>query len=305
MRKTTRLKSLLVPGKPLMCPGAHDALSVLAIQRAGFHAAQVSGFGLAGSILGLPDVAILSMTQMVEATRNICRRVSIPVMTDGDTGFGNAVNTYHAVQLFEEAGAAGINLEDQVFPKRCGHMEGKMVIPMEEMVGKLEAAVAARRDSDFVINARTDAGTLYGIDEAIRRGKAYAKAGATMIFLEAPKIGKLDDIKRAVEEIGIPISIGIVWGGKAPVLSYEEYCRLGVARLSFPVAPLMGALRGLEESLRALAEKKTFTAEDSKYYVAFQDYLDFVGLPEIKEMEKKYLPPEEVLARYEVKKQGQ
>ncbi|OHE24712.1 MAG: hypothetical protein A3J94_16305, partial [Syntrophus sp. RIFOXYC2_FULL_54_9] len=218
-----------------------------------------------------------------------------------DTGFGNAVNTYYAVKLFEEAGAAGINLEDQVFPKRCGHMEGKMVIPMEEMTGKIEAAVAARNDSDFIINARTDAGTLYGIDEAIRRGKAYAKAGADMIFLEAPKIDNLDDIKRAGEEIGIPISIGIVLGGKAPVLSYEEYCRLGLARLSFPVAPLMAAMHGLEEALKLLAAKKGFTGEDARHYMAFQDYLKFVGLPQIREMEKKYLPGDEVIARYERK----
>jgi len=301
LKKTTRLKNLLIPGKPLMCPGAYDALSAMVIEKVGFSAAQVTGFGLAGSLLGLPDVGIFSLTQMVDATRNICRSVSIPVMTDGDTGFGNAVNTYYAVKLFEEAGAAGINLEDQVFPKRCGHMEGKMVIPMEEMTGKIEAAVAARNDSDFIINARTDAGTLYGIDEAIRRGKAYAKAGADMIFLEAPKIDNLDDIKRAGEEIGIPISIGIVLGGKAPVLSYEEYCRLGLARLSFPVAPLMAAMHGLEEALKLLAAKKGFTGEDARHYMAFQDYLKFVGLPQIREMEKKYLPGDEVIARYERK----
>lgn len=301
IRKTTRLKQLLIPGKPLMCPGAYDVLSAMVIEKVGFPAAQVTGFGLAGSYLGLPDVGIFSMTQMVEITRNICRAVSIPVMTDGDTGFGNAVNTYYAVQLFEEAGAAGINLEDQLFPKRCGHMEGKMVIPLEEMTGKIEAAVAARKDGDFVINARTDAGTLYGIDEAIRRGKAYAKAGADMIFLEAPKIESLDEIKRAVDEIGIPISIGIVLGGKAPVLSYTDYCRLGVARLSFPVAPLMAAMHGLEESLKRLMENQGFTDDDANRYMAFSDYLKFVGLPRIKAMEKKYLPDDEVIARYERK----
>lgn len=289
-RKTTKLKNLLIPGKPLLCPGAYDVLSAMVIEKVGFHAAQVTGFGLAGSFMGVPDVGILSMTQMVEITRNICRSVSIPVMTDGDTGFGNAVNTHYAIQLFEEAGAAGINLEDQVFPKRCGHMEGKMVIPMEEMIGKIEAAVAARQDTDFVINARTDAGTLYGIDEAIKRGKAYAKAGADMIFLEAPKIDSLDDIKHAVSEIGIPVSIGIVLGGKAPILSYDEYSRLGVARLSFPVAPVMAAIHGLEKALKILLEKRGFDSEDAKNYMSFQDYLKFIGLPKIKEMENQYLP---------------
>jgi 2-methylisocitrate lyase-like PEP mutase family enzyme len=299
VKKTTRLKNLLIPGEPLICPGAYDAISAIAIEQSGFKALQVTGFGLAGSILGVPDVGILSMSQMVDATKYICQSVSIPVMTDGDTGFGNAVNTYYAVKAFEDAGAAGINLEDQLFPKRCGHMEGKMVISMEEMVGKIKAAVAARRDNDFVINARTDAGTLFGIDEAVKRGKAYADAGADMIFLEAPKINNKDDIKHAVREIGIPISIGIVLGGKAPVLTYEEYAELGLSRLSFPVAPLMASLKGLELGLKALAKNKTFLPEDYDLYTSFKDYLDFIDLPKIKELEEKFLPNAEMLARYE------
>ena len=143
-KKTTRLKNLLIPGKPLICPGAYDALSARIIEKVGFKGIQVSGFGIAGSMLGLPDIAILSHTQMIDATRNICRSVEIPVMADGDTGFGNAVNVYHTVRMFEDAGAAGINLEDQIFPKRCGHMDGKMVIDMNEMVGKIKAAADAR-----------------------------------------------------------------------------------------------------------------------------------------------------------------
>lgn len=297
-RKTTRLKNLLIPGQPLMCPGAYDAISAMCIQRAGFQGIQVSGFGVAGAMLGVPDVAILSLTQMVDATRNIARAVDIPVMADGDTGFGNAVNTYHTVKLFEEAGAAGINLEDQVFPKRCGHMDGKMVIPLEEMVGKLRAAVDARRDPDFIINARTDAGTMYGIDEAIRRGKAYAEAGADMIFLEAPKIDNIADIKRAVREIGIRCSIGIVLGGKAPVLSYADYCDLGVARLSFPVAPIVAAVHGMQVAMDQLFKNQTFVAGDEQYYISFKDYTDFVGLPGVRQMEKKYLSAESVEERY-------
>ena len=297
-RKTTRLKNLLIPGKPLICPGAYDALSAMCIERAGFQGIQVTGFGVAGAMLGVPDVAILSLSQMVEATRNIARAVEIPVMADGDTGFGNAVNTYHTVRFFEDAGAAGINLEDQLFPKRCGHMDGKMVIEAEEMVGKIRAAVDARRDPDFIINARTDAGTMYGIDEAIRRGRMYADAGADMIFLEAPKIGRIDDLRRAVKEIGIRCSIGIVLGGKAPILRYEEYCDLGLARLSFPVAPVAACLRGVQEAMNRLAKNKTFVEGDEQYYASFQDYTDFVGLPKIREMEKKYLSAEAISKRY-------
>jgi 2-methylisocitrate lyase-like PEP mutase family enzyme len=296
--KAKRLKNLLVPGMPLICPGAYDALSAMAIQHAGFQGIQVSGFGVAGAMLGVPDVAILSLTQMVEATRNICRAVDIPVMADGDTGFGNAVNTYHAVKLFEEAGAAGINLEDQVFPKRCGHMDGKMVIDADEMCGKICAAVDARRDPDFIINARTDAGTMYGIDEAIRRGKIYADAGADMIFLEAPKIDQLDDLKRAVKEIGIRCSIGIVQGGKAPILSYNQYCELGLARLSFPVAPVAACLHGLQQAMNHLFANKTFLDDDKDYYVTFKEYTDFIGLPKVREMEKQYIAASEISERY-------
>lgn len=297
-RKTTRLKNLLIPGKPLICPGAYDALSAMVIERAGFQGIQVSGFGVAGAYLGLPDVAILSLSQMVEITRNICRAVDIPVMADGDTGFGNAVNTYHTVRFFEEVGAAGINLEDQVFPKRCGHMDGKMVIDADEMVGKIRAAVDARKDPDFIINARTDAGTMFGIDEAIRRGRMYADAGADMIFLEAPKIGQIDDLKRAVKEIGIRCSIGIVLGGKAPLLSYAQYCDIGVARLSFPVAPIAACLKGLQRAMTRLRENQAYTDGDEDYYCDFKEYTNFIGLPKVREMEKKYMSQEDIKERY-------
>jgi methylisocitrate lyase len=276
----------------------------MCIERAGFRAIQVSGFGVAGALLGLPDVAILSMTQMAEVTRNICRAVDIPVMADGDTGFGNAVNTYYAVQLFEDAGAAGINIEDQLFPKRCGHMDGKIVIGMEEMVGKIKAAADARKDPDFIINARTDSGTMYGIDEAIRRGRAYAEAGADMIFLEAPKIDNIDDIKRAVKEIGIRCSIGIVLGGKAPILDYEQYCELGVARLSFPVAPIAAAVHGIQTALDRLYKNKTFLEDDQQYYESFKKFTSFVGLPKIRDLEKKYMPFDAVEERYALFKNG-
>jgi methylisocitrate lyase len=303
-KKTTRLKNLLIPGKPLICPGAYDALSARIIEKVGFKGIQVSGFGIAGSMLGLPDIAILSHTQMIDATRNICRSVEIPVMADGDTGFGNAVNVYHTVRMFEDAGAAGINLEDQIFPKRCGHMDGKMVIDMNEMVGKIKAAADARHDPDFIINARTDAGTIYGIDEAIRRGRAYLDAGADMIFLEAPKISSITDLKRAVKEIGGRCSLGIILGGKAPILSYQEYCELGLARLSFPVAPIAAAAYGLEVALTRLYQNNGYTDKDNDYYWDFKQYTNFIGLPEVHEMEQKYLSAEDLEERYSPFKQS-
>ena len=174
MNRTTRLKELIRAREILVMPGVYDALSAKIAEKCGVKAVQVTGYGLAGSNLGLPDVGIMTKTQMVDLTRNICRAVSIPVMADGDTGFGNAINLYYAVRDFEAAGAAGINLEDQFFPKRCGHMGGKQIIPFEEAVKKIEAAAAARTDPDFVINARTDAIAVAGVEEAIRRGNAFA-----------------------------------------------------------------------------------------------------------------------------------
>ena len=187
MKKTTLLRKMLEAREPLVMVGAYDAISAILIQRAGFKAIQCSGFGIAASLLGKPDVGLLSYGEMLDQTRKIVQSVDVPVMADGDTGFGTAVNVYRTVQEFEAISAAGVNLEDQVFPKRCGHLEGKEIVPVEEMVGKIEAAKAARTDPDFIINARTDAIAVSGIDEAIRRGNAYAEAGADLVFVEAPR----------------------------------------------------------------------------------------------------------------------
>ena len=196
MRKTTRLKALIEVPELLVMPGAYDALSAMLIEKAGFQAVQASGFGLAASHLGLPDIGILGFREMLDRTRVLVEAVSIPVMADGDTGFGDAATTWHVVRAFEAAGAAGINLEDQVSPKRCGHFSGKAVIAMDEMIGKLRAAVDARQDKDFVINARTDALQPLGVDEAIRRGNAYAEAGATLIFVDG--IETRDEVRRVI-----------------------------------------------------------------------------------------------------------
>jgi 2-methylisocitrate lyase-like PEP mutase family enzyme len=179
MKKTAQLRKMLEAREPLVMVGAYDAISAILIQRAGFKAIQCSGFGIAASLLGKPDVGLLSYGEMLDQTRKIVQAVDVPVMADGDTGFGTAVNVYRTVQEFEAISAAGVNLEDQVFPKRCGHLEGKEIVPIDEMVGKIEAAKAARTDPDFIINARTDAIAVSGLDEAIRRGNAYAPdAGA-------------------------------------------------------------------------------------------------------------------------------
>ena len=187
---------------------------------------------------------------MLDRTRVLAGAVSIPLMADGDTGFGDAATTWHVVREFEAAGAAGINLEDQVMPKRCGHFTGKAVIPMEEMVGKVRAAADARRDKDFVINARTDALQPLGVDEAIRRGNAYAKAGATLIFVDG--VETRDEVRRVIAEIDAPVSINMVEGGRTPLFTFDELEKLGAARVSCPVTTILAAMKGVQQALASL-----------------------------------------------------
>jgi len=287
MRKTTRLKQLILDKQVLVMPGAYDALSARIIERAGFQAIQCSGYGIAASVLGKPDVGLLSMTDMLNATRNICDVVTIPVMADGDTGFGNAVNVYHTVRAFEAAGAAGINLEDQVFPKRCGHMDGKEVIGMEEMVQKIRAAMAAKTDQDFVINARTDAIAVLGIDEAIRRGNAYAAAGADLIFVEAPP--SAEEIRHVIRSIKAPVSINMTDGGKTPVATISELQEWGAARVSIPVTAVFAAAKAVERAMQViLAEGVSPTVNHPDTVTTFKEFTDLVGLPEIKALQDRF-----------------
>ena len=286
-KKTTRLKELILDRKVLVMPGAYDALSAKIIEKCGFEAIQCTGYGIAASVLGKPDVAILTMTEMLNQTRNICSAVNIPVMADGDTGFGNFVNVYYTVQAFEAAGAAGINLEDQVFPKRCGHMDGKEVIPMEEMVQKIRAAMDAKRDKDFVINARTDAIAVVGVEEAIRRGNAYAAAGADLIFVEAPP--SAEEIKYVIKSINAPVSINMTDGGKTPAATIQQLQEWGAARVSIPVTAIFSAAKAIENAMKIImSEGVSPTVNHPEMVMTFKEFTDLIGLPQIKEMEKRY-----------------
>ncbi len=286
-RKTTRLKKLIRAKELLIMPGAYDALSAKIIEAAGFDAIQCSGYGIAASMLGLPDIGLLSFGEMLDQTRRICAAVDIPVMADGDTGFGNVVNMFRTIREFEAAGAAGINIEDQVFPKRCGHMDGKEVIPLEEMVKKIQAAVEARTDDDFVINARTDSIAVYGVEEAIKRGNAYAEAGADLIFMEAPSA--VEDIKRVIEEVNAPVSINMTEGGKTPVATVKDLQEWGAARLSLPVTPLFAAANGVSEALEIFKlEGMPPSANHPEKIMRFSDFTTLVGLSEIRDFEKRF-----------------
>jgi 2,3-dimethylmalate lyase len=274
-------------------PGCHDAMSARIIQSAGFEAIQVSGFGLAGSLLGKPDVGLLDMKDVLDHTWQIARAVRIPVMADIDTGGGNAINAADITARLIAMGVAGVNIEDQVFPKRCGHMEGKQVISAEEMAGKVRAMADMRRrlGSDIVINARTDSYAVHGLGEAIRRANLYLEAGADMAFIDG--IATRADIDRAAREVLGLLSVNImdaVTGVKTELIPIPELARMGVARVSIPVASIMVMHRALIEFFTALKAAPDGILPGQTHWVSsFKEYTAFVGLPEYRRMEDEYL----------------
>src|SRR5919201_1004791 len=220
-----RIRELLAKPGIIRSLGAHDVFTALIVEQAGFETVFIGGFGTSASMLGLPDLNFLTMTEMADAVRRMAARVSIPVIADGDTGHGDLHNVQRTVATFERAGAAGILLEDQVAPKRCGHFEGKQVIPAEEMVLKLKAALRAREDPDFIIIARTDAREVLGLQDAIDRVNRYGDAGADVVFIEAPlSEEELEEIPRAVR---FPLLVNMLTGGKTPILPVAQLAELG------------------------------------------------------------------------------
>jgi methylisocitrate lyase len=288
------LRDKLFKRQALVVPGCHDALSARVIQNAGFEAIQVSGFGLAGSLLAKPDVGLVEMKDILDATWRIIRAVEIPVMADIDTGGGNAMNAADVTERIIHMGAAGVNIEDQVFPKRCGHMEGKEVIPAAEMEGKVRAMVEARKrlGSELVINARTDACGPYGMDEAIHRANLYLAAGADMAFIDG--IGSRADIERAVKEVHGLLSVNVmdaVTGVKTELIPIPELAKMGVARVSIPVASILVMHAALEEFFESLKASPTgLLAGQTNRLSSFRAYNEFVGLTRHREIENGYLP---------------
>ena len=298
MNKTTRLKQLIADAEILVMPGAYDCLSAKIIELAGFKAIQCSGYGFSACLLGQPDVGLMGFQEVLIHTKNIVNAVNVPVMADGDTGYGNAVNVIRTVREFESVGAAGVNLEDQAWPKRCGHMAGKEVIALEEMVKKIEAAAWARQDKDFVINARTDARAVYGIDEVVRRAEAYWEAGADLIFLEAPPtVEELKELANRLVPKGIRISANMADGGRTPLISFKELEDMGYSRCSVPVAPLYAAAKGMLDVMRQIYREGT-NKNIQEQLIPFAEFNKLIGLPGIRDLEAKFLPTAAVNAKY-------
>ena len=253
MTKAKKLRELLTSDGIITAPGAYDAWSARLIEHAEFSAVYMTGYGVSASVLGRPDIGLMSFHEMVESVHNIAEATNVPVIADADNGYGGSLNVVRTVRAYEQAGACGIQLEDQVMPKRCGHMEGKQLIPCEEMVAKVRAAVYARRDPDTVIIARTDARAVNGLDDAIARGHAFEEAGADVIFIEAPQ--SIDEMKRIVAEFpNRPLPANMVEHGKTPNLSQKELAALGFKIAIYPVMPIYVVTRALSAALAKLKE---------------------------------------------------
>jgi 2,3-dimethylmalate lyase len=285
MKKTTVLKQLILDKEILIMPGAFDALSAKIVEQAGFKCTTLGGYPTSAVRLAKPDVSLLTMTEMVEHTRYMADAVDIPLLVDGDTGHGNVTNVIRTVKQFEKAGAAGLFLEDQVFPKRCGHMEGKQVIPTDEMIAKLKAAVDARVDPDFIIMARTDALAVYGIDEAIERGNRYRDAGADLIFIEAPP--SVADMKKMTREVHAPMSANMIEGGKTPLMSAKELEEIGYAVATFPLSALYATAYAVRWVMGELAAHGT-TKGCFERMTLFSDFNQLVGLQAVRDVEARY-----------------
>jgi len=291
MKMTARFRELVQAPEILMLPVAHDGLSALVLAEAGFSAMSVAGYGTAGSMLGMPDIGVLSSTEMLTQYAHIVDRVDIPVMVDIDTGFGDVNNVIHTVRQVERLGAAALFIEDQTYPKRCGHMAGKSVVTVEEYLPKLKAALWARQDPDFVIMARTDAAAVYGIDEAIRRACLYAEAGADMVFVEA--VTTVEDMRRVNAAVPVPSMANMIEGGRTPFMTAEELQEVGYAVVAYPCASVFTAVKALRKwasHLKFHGTSAGFAGPDTM--IDFEEYFRFIGAAAIREREKLFYPAE-------------
>ena len=285
-RKTETLRRLVAREEVLILPGAYDGLSARMAEQAGFEAVYMTGSGVSASLLGKPDVGLTTMTEMADQARRMAHAVDVPVIADANTGYGNALNVIETVRAYEAAGVAGLHIEDQVSPKKCGHFEGKALVSVGEMSGKVRAAAEARRDADFFIIARTDARTVAGLQEAIERGQAYASAGADAIFVETP-ISK-EEYGRIADALGcVPLVADVTEGGKSPPLTADELHRAGYKIVLFSASAIRAAMKTLQEFYRAL--KRDRTTNDLLYtLVSFEERNRILGLPEIYDLEHRY-----------------
>ncbi|MFG1703736.1 oxaloacetate decarboxylase [Nonomuraea sp. M3C6] len=289
-RRTTRLRRLLSAPDILVAPGAYDGTGARLVQALGFQAVYLSGFQTSASLLGQPDVGYLTMTQMVARVAAFTAAVDLPLIADADTGYGNPLNVRRAVREYEAAGAAAMHIEDQTFPKRCGHMLGRHVIAKEEMIQKIKAAVDARCDPDFMIIARTDARTTMGLDEALDRGAAYHEAGADMLFIESPE--SEEEMRRICDTFRdrVPLLSNQIEGGRTPLLGVRRLQEMGYALAIFSVGAAFAAAKGMRDYLETLATQGD-TRSMVENLLGFAEFNTLIGLDEHAVLEERYQIP--------------
>jgi 2-methylisocitrate lyase-like PEP mutase family enzyme len=272
------LRELLAGPEPVLAPGAYDALSARLVERAGFPAVYMTGFGASASLLGRPDVGLLSFDEMASHARRLAQAISVPLIADADDGYGNPLHVMRTVREYAAAGVAALHIEDQVAPKRCGHMEGKDVIDAAEMVEKVRAAVEARGDAELLIIARTDARAVEGLDAALERARRYREAGADALFVEAPETEQeIEAVAAAFADV--PLVFNWVDGGKTPQLPLERIRELGFALVIYPVTTLFAAARAVADVLDRLGEHDV---------PSFDAFTDMIGLPEMRALEARF-----------------
>lgn len=279
-------KQLLKRDRLLVAPGCFDGLSARLVQEAGFEAAYLSGGALARS-MGIPDIGLVTMSEVIERAAQVVSVVNIPVIADADTGYGNAINLVRTVREYERAGVAAIHIEDQTTPKRCGHLDGKEVIPLPEIEKKLQAAIASRIDPNFCIIARTDARAVHGFDDTINRGRAFAKLGVDAVFIEAPQTeAELEEIPRAVP--GVPLLVNVFKGGKTPMLPVDRLQKMGYRIAIYPSETQRAAIYAMRQALSLLKREGTTEAMDDAL-TTFKERDNVVDLDGWQQLEKQYL----------------
>jgi 2,3-dimethylmalate lyase len=284
--RRTRLRALLDSGTPVLAPGAFDAHSARLVEQAGFDVAYMTGFGTTASLLGRPDIGLLGQAEMVDNARRMAGAIDVPLIADADTGYGNPINVIRTVREYEQAGVAGLHLEDQVMPKRCGHLAGKVVVPTEDMVAKIRAAVAARTDENMVIIARTDVAAVEGLDAAVERARRFADAGADVLFVEAPT-SEADIEKVATALTGHRLLFNWAEGGRTPALSLDRLAEMGFSLVLFPVSTLLAADTAMRSVLARLRTDGTPAAVLDEIG-GLDAFADREGLAEIRDLEQRF-----------------
>ena len=290
-KHTTRLRKLIGGSRCIVAPGVADALAARLVALEGFDAIYMTGFGTSLTRLGAPDVGLLTATEMVDNAARIADASNLPLVADADTGYGNPINTRRTIRDYEKAGVAGVHLEDQVWPKRCGHLAGKRVIPTAEMIAKIKAACDARSDGDFVVIARCDAIAVEGLEAALERGARYREAGADMLFIEAP-VGR-EQVERVAQAFpGIPLLYNMAASGKTPDLAADELGRLGFRLAIYPNWIILAAIPAMRALLRELKQAGGIAGVRDKV-ATFKEFTEIAGLPEIQELERRYGVPDD------------